>query len=507
MSILTGPALRRGDRWRGGRPVIALVVLGFALALAAPKPARAQVDPVDCVGPAADAEPGTPEWEARDIQNVICAERRLVDAAAHPVAVLPLEMPVSDPYRDPSLHDGTRFRYFATTVTNRDGQELAVELYRPCAAGECTDQPDGLRIFEAPYPAVLVQHGGYQSRKELHRWATQSLAEAGYLTVALDAIHADDTFFEDSTDVLDWLTATPDDPTAAGEHNPFWAELDRDHIGVAGHSGGGATANRLGSEDPRISAVVAWDRSGRYDLPESITVPSLYMIADHGFTPERHADQPDPDGYEEGEHDPGDKWQDFDRARAQEIDAMKLVLRAATHLDWVPMVAASSQYGEAVSAYYTVAWFDRYLRGAHDPAVARGAFERLIADRFDDSYDRHNISQGVYDPAQQMASGDVYGGNVPYLLEELPVADRLSFYYDSKCFLTSPISGERISSNDLREQACRAATAAPPPDGAGGSAPSSGDVLPATGDGAVGLASVLLLAAGWASRQRRWSRS
>lgn len=490
-------------RTASGAVTGALVV---ALVTVAPPAAHAQPEPVDCVGPAGDPEPGTPEWHARDAHNVYCAERRLVDAAQHPVAVMPVEMPFSDPYRDPSLHERTRFRYHSTTITNRDGQELAAELYLPCTPGECTERPEGVRELAPPYPAVLVQHGGYRSRKELHRWATQSLAEAGYMTIAIDALHDDDQFFEDATDALDWLVATPVAPTAAGEHNPFWEELDRDRIGVAGHSGGGATANRLGAEDARVDAVVAWDRSGRYDLPERLPVPSLYMLADHGFTPERRSEPPPPDGYEGDEHDPGDKWQDFDRARAQGTDTMKIVLRAATHLDWVPLVAAASQYGEAVSAYYTIAWYDRYLKGGDDAAVARDAFERLTASGFDGSYDRHNISQGYYDPVQHAASADLYGGNVPYLLEDLPVADRLSFYFLSKCFLTAPGSQVRHTSDDLRNEPCVATAlgrARPDPVPSGPAAGSPGAALPTTGGGGASTLVAVLAAVYVATRRKR----
>ena len=93
---------------------------------------------------------------------------------------------------------------------------------------------------------------------------------------------------------------------------------------------------------------------------------------------------------------------------------MKVVLRAATHLDWTPSEPAGNRYAETVSVYYTLAWFDRYLRGAGDPAVADQAFRRLTADRFDDYADRHNISQGLYDPARAAAHpDDPYAGNVP----------------------------------------------------------------------------------------------
>lgn len=487
-------------RARSTRAAALFVVTLALVPVAGSTGAAAQVEdavgyPADCTAPAPDAEPGTPEWDERDLHNISCAERRLVDAAQHPLIATPITMPVSDPYRDPALHDGVRVRHHTTTVTGREGEEIPVELYAPCTPATCDAMAEDLPVFQGPFPAVVIQHGGYEARKELHRWATQSLAEAGYITIAADGDHDRDEYFEQVTDVLDWFLATPEDPASQGDPNPFAGELDRSRIGMAGHSGGGATANRIGNEDPRVSAVVAWDRSGRYDLPEEIVVPSLYLVAEYGFTPERTEEPPNPDGYDTGgEWDPGDRWQDFDRARADGVDTMKLVLRASTHLDWVPIVSASGQYGEAVSAYYTRAWFDRYLKGTTDGAIAEDAFARLTATEFDDSYDRHNISQGYYDPAQQVTSADPYGGNVPYLLEGMPVADRLSFYYLSKCSLTDPATGTLVGSEDLRSEACVAGEPVADEPSAPAAEPEATS-LPATGGGHVALA----LAAGAAA--------
>jgi hypothetical protein len=103
---------------------------------------------------------------------------------------------------------------------------------------------------------------------------------------------------------------------------------------------------------------------------------------------------------------------------------------------WIDdLLTSAAQDRRTGSVYYTLAWFDRYLKGADDPQAASDAFERLTATTFDDSADRHNISQGLFDPARAAANPtDPYAGNVPYTLGGLPVADRLSFYFPSKCF-------------------------------------------------------------------------
>ena len=102
---------------------------------------------------------------------------------------------------------------------------------------------------------------------------------------------------------------------------------------------------------------------------------------------------------------------------------MKIALRAATHLDFTEFPQANgSRYGVATAFYYTLAWFDRYLKGADD-APAPAARRR----RFDDSADVHNISGGRADPAT--------GANLPALIAGQPVADRLSFHFRSAYFL------------------------------------------------------------------------
>jgi hypothetical protein len=130
--------------------------------------------------------------------------------------------------------------------------------------------------------------------------------------------------------------------------------------------------------------------------------------------PQPYTAPPDPLG-------PGTKDEDFRRLRAAGVDTMKVALRSATHLDFTQfgIAGTGSRYGAAVASYYTLAWFDRYLRG--------GPLRRLTATTFDDSADVHNISGGTFDALTQ--------SNVPAFLSGQPVADRLSFRFRSAYFL------------------------------------------------------------------------
>ena len=427
-------------RWRLLAGVVGALLGGFGPALAQP------VEPIDCLGPAPDAEPGTPEWDQRESENVFCANQRLADRAQHPGAAT-ADDGSSDAYRVPSRHDGKRFRFHSQDVTNRDGLTVPLELYRPCAPGTCSDMPDGLETHEPLYPVVILVPGGAMGAmpgapKELSRWVAQALAEAGYMTV----LHDISSFhLEDAEDVLDWVLAGPDTPTVHEEFNPFRAEVDADLIGIAGHSGGGATSSRLGQLDPRFTAIVSYDRSSRYSPPDEVDTPALFFVGDYGIGVTPHQDDPDPDGTAEIEA--------FVQLRDAGIDSMHLALRAASHLDWSPLTAAGNRYVEVVSLYYTIAWFDRYLKGAVDPVMAADAYARLTASVIDGSGDVHNVSQGFYDPVQAAMSGDPYGGNVPYTIGGAPVADRLSFYFSSRCFLTIP-GGGRAESDDMRAEGC-----------------------------------------------------
>lgn len=197
--------------------------------------------------------------------------------------------------------------------------------------------------------------------------------------------------------MLDWLHG--DDPLVA--------DFDGKRVGIAGHSGGGVVVNGYGHEDPRVDAIVSWDRAQSTPLPAEPepTTPSLFVFADYNCQqvplcqPEPHTEPPDPTG-------PGNKGQDFLLVRDAGVDTMQVGLRAALHLDWVPSDLAGNRYAEAVTIYFTRAWMDRYLRGQTDSEVARAAFARLTATAFDDSADIVNISQGFYDPARAAAAGD-----------------------------------------------------------------------------------------------------
>jgi dienelactone hydrolase len=403
-----------------GRALGVLVVIVIA-ALAAPAFGAA---PGDCAGDPGDPAAGTPAWFARELNEVPCGEQRASDTAANPLFAATGARNLArdggavyegDPFRDPTALAGRRFRFLRTSFTDPEGQRLDARVFLPCNAS-CRHMPAGLRRFRPPYPAVVVVHGG-SANQDMYDWGIEPLAEAGYMVLSFQVPTAENTgptvFPADTEAALDFLTS---------RGFPRRSELDASRIGLAGHSAGGFAVSQVGQQDRRVSAIVSWDRAQsspmRPDLP--LRTPALFVTADYNCqkvpvcVPQPYTSPPDP-------HGPGDKDTDFQRLRAAGVDTMKVSLRAATHLDFTQIGAGGtgSRYGAAVAAYYTLAWFDRYLR--------RGSITRLTATRFDASEDVHDISAGTFDPATR--------ANVPPYLKGRPVVDRLSFHFRSGYWL------------------------------------------------------------------------
>jgi dienelactone hydrolase len=438
-----------------GWTIAALAAAASSVALVGP--ARAAPGEPDCDGPPPAAAPGTPQWDQREADNVFCGSQRSSDTSQNPLysaAAAQIQAEhgaptAEDPFRDPAQLAGTRFRYEAISFANRAGDARQGFLFRPCDSS-CHDRPPGLRVYEPPYPAVVIVHGG-AANQEMYLWGAEALAEAGYMVLTFQIPEpenaAGDSHYSDAGAALDYLMSTPSARATGGAFNPRWTELDREHVGLAGHSAGGVAVSRLGQEDPRVSAIVSWDRAQSGPMPAGLRLrtPALFLTADFNCQkvpvclPERYAQPPDP-------HGPGNKDEDFQRVSGAQIDSMKISLRAATHLDFTQFspTPPSSRYGAIVASYYTLAWFDRYLK--HDD----GALPRLTATTFDGSADVHYISGGTFDPATQR--------NVPAHIAGRPVADRLSFHFRSAYYF----GRGRLRCEDIRAGCPRAPGAAPP---------------------------------------------
>ncbi|MGN6472375.1 MAG: alpha/beta hydrolase family protein [Mycobacteriales bacterium] len=428
-----------------------LVLVGGRPALGAP-PAG-----YDCSAAPPAAKPGTAVWEQREISEAHCGEQRFFDVETNPAFVaaeadqssLSGGVPPEDPFRDPGRLRGHRFRFRELRLPDPTGKMLAAQLFMPCSAHSCHDEPAGLVHRRGPYPAVVVVHGGSASMQH-YLWADEALAESGYMVLTFQVPARQNTgsapFPGDTQAALDFLFATP----ARRDHgvfNPEWRNLARHHVGVAGHSGGAYGAIVTGQRDPRVSAIVSWDRAKSTPMPKDLPLrhPTLLTVSDYQCQQvpvciSQPYTAPPPF------YGPGNKDQDFTRMRAAHVDTMKIAIRAGTHLDYTQFVPGTgSRYGAEVALYYTLAWFDRYLLGRmpHRRAIGHRALQRLLASRFDRSADIHNISGGAYDVAT--------GRNVPAMIAGQPVIDRLSFHFRSGYWLDG---GRYRCGNLLSRPAC-----------------------------------------------------
>ena len=140
----------------------------------------------------------------------------------------------------------------------------------------------------------------------------------------------------------------------------------------------------------------------------------------------------------------------FDQLRAAGVDTMTITTRASDHYEWgyqpYPANFPASRYGERVALFYSLAWFDRYLKGD------TGATARLTSYVLDGSADSSSIGAGTYDAARALADPtNPFAGNVPYTIAGKCAANLLSLYYASAYSL----QGGQLSSADLRARGCR----------------------------------------------------
>ncbi|HYI46673.1 MAG TPA: hypothetical protein VE174_14540 [Actinomycetota bacterium] len=402
--------------------------------------------------PSGDPKPGTEAWNERDAERLQCDNQRDHDRRTQPFAHTTSARYGEDWYRQPFLYDDVRFRYDYFPTGTGPGGVPAMEVYRPCATGQCPDLPAELERHDGPYPVVIIHHG-FIAQMTHHRFNAQVFAEAGYLAITVNGTHPATGAPNVQRNVnaglvMDWLAS--DDSGEIGDQ----ADLDR--IATVGHSQGSAAALSY-QGDPRVDTIVAWD--GGDKISENNTAqPVMFQRTDGAFSAQQNTARTDyPATRDRG-------LETYNLQKERGLDVFHMTLRATNHIDWNGNGVGSlagNRWSELVINYYSLAWLDRHLMGlltfdedgsvitydgrteseerAFRQAEAQDAFDRLTAMQFDDSVDIHNISMGFYDPAKHAASGDpLYGGNVPYSIEGLWVTDRFAQEFRSFCSVSVP---------------------------------------------------------------------
>ena len=326
----------------------------------------------------------------------------------------------------------------------------------------------------AKRPGIVITNGSVQADEQLYWFAAQTLAKAGYVVLTWDpqGQGQSDTrgetpdenegtpaqsdgrpFFDGTVDALDFFFSNPSHPftprrsCASGTshaakqdrrvkaeldsaYNPYWSLLDTSRVGIAGHSYGASGVSYVGQSDPRVKAVVAWDNLGApapndgsrtseqpcpadptQRTPAPITKPALGMSADYYIPPTPNTSDPDPLAKSK---------QSLEYSKAG-VDTGEVIIRGGTHydFDFIPNVGfPATLRGADEIAWYTTAWFDKYVKGD------ASADDRILTNRW-----RHDDAEAAVDP-----KGD---GNM------------MSFYYRSRLDFHRA-TGERVTCEDLR---------------------------------------------------------
>lgn len=284
----------------------------------------------------------------------------------------------------------------------------------------------------AGLPAVVIESGSIQAPETLYWWMAQALVRQGYVVMSFDprgqgrsdqqtptgeqGSNANSTVFWDGlVNVIDFFRSTPVAPyphnldcagtyaTPVSDFNPFFDRIDRDRLGIAGHSLGATGVSvvqsygavgaepwpgKLDSQNP-VKVVVAWD-SLRTPGPASGStpavvprVPAMGQTSEYGIGGTAKTVPPAVEGHKAAYL----AWRDAG------VPVYQLTIQGSTHFEWslIPTFPASSWcpevvdghctggWGRPLAEHYSVAWFDRWLKQPGEQGYDT-ADARLLAD-------------------------------------------------------------------------------------------------------------------------------
>lgn len=288
---------------------------------------------------------------------------------------------------------GTRGQVKKVAFTTSHGALLRGRVWRPLPGAR---DPYTNKLLVGPFPGVVITTGSIQGSQGMYEWLAQDLAERGYVVLTYDVqgqgtsetlpheenpLHQDVApfcnpldctgvpfqqlgNFVDGTDTaLDFFTSdakhlypneNSDGASSTSPYNPFWRSYDGEPVAIVGHSLGATAVSQVQGTDKRVAAVVALDKLNSDGVTPR--VPALAVQSEYFFEPTPAGEQPDP-GRE--------RATGFDAWKKAGVDAMLVVPRASTHLEYtdIPLVLPASRYGQALTSVYTQRWLDRYLKG------------------------------------------------------------------------------------------------------------------------------------------------
>ncbi len=409
--------------------------------------ARNQAPDADCTLYNEPCYP-SPEWFAREAENFAMNGQAPAEQAADPNFMVRwneqgtmnrleyTQRSADDPYwssgenacaslsgpctGDPYLYPGVDPFYdevgevIPVNFYDQDGARLSGRVWAPRQRAE-----------GQTFPAVVIINGSVQAPETLYWWAAKMLVENGYLAMTFDprgqgrsdsqtpdgerGTNVNSVVFRRNLiDAIDFLYSSPQAPyvhnlpgspgyegdggeAATTPFNPVHALLDRDRLGIAGHSLGATGVSVVQGEQPwpgtamadnPVDVLVAWDNlslSGSLDGVDVVPrVPAMGQSGDYFLAPTPYTEPPDPDGKRAG----------FLNWQASGVPAMQVNVRGGAHYEWslLPGFPATSWeaggdggWGNPMARHYTLAWFDRWLKLPGEPGYET-ADARLTAD-------------------------------------------------------------------------------------------------------------------------------
>lgn len=229
------------------------------------------------------------------------------------------------------------------------GPRLSANLYAPDASSP-----------GAPFPVVAMLPGGGAPLSSVE-WAAQRLARDGYVVcLTLPERSTEDEYSNAAVSGIDYLVSA---------ENPVASECLATQVGVCGWSLGGRSLVKTQEVDERVKCLVAWDNlavsekgDGGSPLgnnrPQPIRRPRVPAMGQASLN---------------GLADSDAKLAGWKWWRQHDLPAFEVVFAGSNHFWWSGTSTSSSELKRDQSHYYTLAWFDRWLKGD------KGATARLLS--------------------------------------------------------------------------------------------------------------------------------
>lgn len=253
-----------------------------------------------------------------------------------------------------------------------------------------------------PFPGVVILPGSLVGIQSQYAWAGRYLASHGYV-----ALTADPQGVGKSQSVGSCYVGSPPSGSSVGPcpgvpyqqtsnwedagesaldyflsaKNPYGSVVNHSRIGMAGHSLAARAISYLQGVDKRIGAVVAWDNLASNDEGDAgspTTGPPVSSVgglqapgSGNPVVPRVPAmGQASESGSQTASPGSTIKKTAFNLWRSRGVASMELDFAGSAHLDWGQYTEEGQTYNTAAHslevetfAYYTVAWFDRFLKG------------------------------------------------------------------------------------------------------------------------------------------------